>query len=665
MDFDYYSLHDTNQMATSTHVSSPRKHRGWLMAGVFGVVVALSGCSGLPPAPSPRMSEASLALPEQTAPLSVPASSVSAEDAWPESPAQIRGVVIYASPVAQAHWARTAFDGRLNIQLWQTFLRKYKIPFQLITAVEQLEKTRANALILPSAVALSDREKKAIAAFRLNGGSVLATWLTGVQNERGTATGYQFMEDTLGVKVAGDTEKEAKDNFLIAHGSNPITHHLPAGQRIWLDRVKGLYPLRLEGRHTAARIMDWSRKTALDKVSGTVVFDERLEPSGLYSRSVVLGFSEQLWISADAKQMEALVHNALWWVLRLPSAYTAPWPHPHRSAFVLAVDVAGALSDRDLDNARLLEQAGGRATYYVVNETAVKSAERLKQLQSTGHEIAYLGDQYSDFREQPPAVQAQRLDNMLKTMSRHGLAITPHAGFHPPMDSYDRNTEKLLGERAFGYVLGTMEATEARWPMLLNEPRAGTPVPPSGRPNPLNRMLVLPRTQEGPDELVDNCNPEIGLKPFFRELQLSEQMASLSIVPFPGRTELTDAQRMEVFTYIGSRREHKWLTTARQVAQWWHERERVSILLTYADDALRLSVTIAPGPALKHAPAVWVNRPEIGSTLLLTAPRGAPPPPRLVEVDAWRSAVVLDGLAPGQYSWNLRFERASPGPATP
>ncbi|MDZ4187728.1 MAG: hypothetical protein U1D25_06440 [Hydrogenophaga sp.] len=647
-------------MVTAGNTVALFKRHPWLAVAVCWALL-LPGCSAF----KPRQAEPrGFSLPKPLEKTSQPQAMVKPQGAGAGSSAQAFAVVLYASPVAQTYWASTGFDGRLNIQLWQRFLRKYSIPFQLITSVDQLESSSGNTLILPSAVALSQREKKAIARFRAKGGSVLSSWLTGVKNERGIDTGFEFMVDTLGVKVAGNTEKDAKDTFMILHGDSPVTHHLPAGMRIWMDRIKGLYPLRLEGKNTAAHIMDWSRKATLGKVSSLVVFDERLESTGMHSRSIALGYSEQLWVSVNPKLLEAVTHNALQWVMRIPSAYTATWPHPYRSALVTAVDVVDALTDLDMENAKRLEEVGGRATYYVVNEAAAKSAERLLGLQARGHEIAYLGDRYADFRDQPATVQAQRLDNMRRTMAAHGLAITPASGFHPPMDSYDRQTEKLLNERAFGHLLVTLDASEARLPFLFNTPVGSSP---TGQPIPKNlssRMVVLPRTQEGPDELVDNCEPEIGLKPFFREVELSEQMAALTVIPISSKNELTDAQRAEVFNHFGSRREFTWLTTSGQVADWWRLREGVGVRMGLVDQTLRLSIRIESGPAPTQAPAIWINLPEMGSTLQLQA-RGRPiETPRLVAVDAWRTAMLLDRLPPGEYHWDVRFSRSMSGDAS-
>ena len=84
----------------------------------------------------------------------------------------------------------------------------------------------------------------------------MSSWLTGARNENGTEVGYGFMEKVLDVKVVGTTEADVKDYFMFPHGNSLVTHHLPAGTRVWLEHIRGLKPLRLEGRQTAAQIKD-------------------------------------------------------------------------------------------------------------------------------------------------------------------------------------------------------------------------------------------------------------------------------------------------------------------------------------------------------------------------------------------------------------------------
>ena len=560
-------------------------------------------------------------------------------------------VAVYSSPTTKAYFAKTGINNGINVQVWSVFLRKYQIPFQVIAAVDKLETLSSSVLVLPSAVALSEREKQAIMSYRARGGSVLASWKTAERNENGNDMGYSFLEKALDVKVMGTTEADIKDEFMLPHGDSPISHHLPAGTRIWLERVKGFYPLRLEGGQTAAQIKDWSRTPVFGKATSAVIFDERLQASGRTSRSVVFGYPEQLWLSADPRQLEAVAYNAVTWLLRQPAAYITAWPFPYRSAFVMAVDMAGTVSDTDLAYAKLLEEAGGRGTYYVLNETLSKSASRVNRLKAAGHEIAYLGDSYQDFRGQSEEVQKRRLDSMRKVAKDSGVEIASDAGFHAPMDSYDRSTKKLLMTGNFGHLLAAADATEARLPFFA--PTQDGPAPTGGA----KALIVLPRTQSGPEDSVDNCRPEVGLKPFFNELELSEKMAGLVVISLSGKSDLTDAQSAEVFNHLRTRRERVWMATASQVADWWRARELVSVRLEPGIEVPRMLVSIRPGVALKQAATVAVNLPERGATLRLVARGSLEKPPRVVRLDAWRAAVVLDGLAVGDYKWDMYFDR--------
>ena len=573
---------------------------------------------------------------------------VAITSAKPSSP-MVLEVFLYASPATQNYFARGGIDAKVNIQQWEVFLRKYKIPFQVVTSVDKLEKTQPGILLLPSSVALSEREKQAVVSFRAKGGGVLATWLTGVRGEKGEWQGFGFMENALDAKVVGNTEADENDNFMMPNGDSPVTYSLPAGLRIWLERPKDWYSLRFATGNSAAQIMDWSRVFIAGKPTSTIVFDERPQPSGQLSRSVVLGYSERLWLSADPKLLEAIAHNSLMWLLRRPDAYLSAWPYPYKSAFVLAVDSADVISDTDVVFAQSLENAGGRATYYVLSENAAKSADNLKKIRARGHEVDYFGDRFAGFKDQSSAVQGGRLDAMVKGLKSAGVEVAEDAGFHAPMESYDKTTEKLLKERAFGHYIAFMDSTDARLPFFA-------PVE-AGAVKPAKSVVVLPRTQNGPEDSMEEGDPEIGLKTFLSELELSEQMGGLSVVRVPNQSLLTAAQSGEIFKHLKARRDQMWLATSGQIADWWRERERVTARLDSGVTAPQLTVTVKPGPPLQQAATVLINLPESGSTVRLVARGSYEKSPKVASVDAWRAAVVLNGLAAGEYQWYVYFDR--------
>ncbi|NQV71994.1 hypothetical protein HQ496_02640 [bacterium] len=107
---------------------------------------------------------------------------------------------------------------------WREFLIKQSpaIPFEDIRD-DQLENGELDdfeVLILPSSRALSDLQIRQIQEFMQRGGSVLATWTSGVYREDGTWRGWNFIEDTFGVKFEGFVER-GNWNFRIYSDTFP------------------------------------------------------------------------------------------------------------------------------------------------------------------------------------------------------------------------------------------------------------------------------------------------------------------------------------------------------------------------------------------------------------------------------------------------------------
>ena len=100
-----------------------------------------------------------------------------------------------------------------------------------------------------------------------------------------------------------------------------------------------------------------------------------------------------------------------------------------------------------------------------------------------------------------------------------------------------------------------------------------------------------------------------------------------------------------------------WLATSRQVADWWRERERVTARLEAGVTAPQLTVTISGQQLLQRTPTILINLPESGSTVRLVARGNYEKSAKVGSVDAWRVGVLLDGLKPGEYKWDVYFDR--------
>ena len=340
---------------------------------------------------------------DKPAPLRAPASHAGDDMTRKLVPNKLPPVLIYASPTSRAYFAAGGINYQNNIDTWQLALRRLDIPFEVIDSLSRIDKTgfkpAQSLLILPSSIALTEPERRSLARYHDQGGALLASWLCGVRNERGEWLGFGFMESVLATKVVGTTEADNDDSFLIPYGNSPVSHQLPAGFRVWTERVPNWYPLRLASSHLAAHLTDWSRTVKHDKRSGLISYEQRAASSGT-ARSVVLGFPERLWYSADQKAFDALAGDALFWLLREPAVYLSNWPYPYRSGFILSINASDFTEESDDAFARQTEAAGWHGTYYVLSEHAESGKALLGKLAQRGHEIGYFGDRLVGFQNQ-------------------------------------------------------------------------------------------------------------------------------------------------------------------------------------------------------------------------------------------------------------------------
>lgn len=499
-------------------------------------------------------------------------------------------------------------------------------------------------LILPSALALNAQEKRSISQFQQQGGNLLATWLCGVRNENGAWVGFQFMEQVLQTRVVGTTEPDNDDSFLLPYGDSPVSHQLAAGLRVWTERIPNWYPLRLASPHLAAQLTDWSRTLTPKKRAGLISYAQGT-PATRHARSVVLGFPERLWFSADPKALDALASDALFWLMHQPAVYLATWPHPYRSAAILSINASDFTEEQDSAFAAQTEGLGWRATYYVLSERAELAKPILKKLQARGHDIAYFGDRLVGFQNQSANQQGKRLDSMIHEFQEAEIEPSEPTGFRAPLDSLDATTLRLLRQRGIGHVITDQGASEARLPFFsANTPGAKG-----------EAMVLLPRTLSAPEDLLTDNSAALATQNTIYELELADDMASLGILTIPTRSSITPANWGAILQSLKARKDKIWLSTANQVSAWWRERERVKVSLDADVTPALLTVEVNGEGPLQQAPTLLVNLPEPGRTVQLAADGHNAAPPKITPFDNFRAAIVLPKLAPGTYHWYLSF----------
>jgi hypothetical protein len=546
-------------------------------------------------------------------------------------------VLLYSSTSNKAFFEKAGLNVANTIRGWESFLKKYQFSYAQISEVSQLERSSSGLLILPSTVALSAREKQAVVDFRARGGSVLSTWLTGVRDEKGAWHGFDFMEQVLDAKVIGDTSAHKDDNFLLPHGDSPVTNVMLAGERVWLERAKHWLPLKLNGRHIAAQIMDWSRSFDANKNTGAIVFDERPLASQASSRAVSLAYPERLWQTAEPKQLEAIHHNILTWLLRLPNAYKGAWPAGTSSALLVAVDAAEVVSESDMAVAKQMELNGIRATYYTLSDHLAKSSNNLIALQARGHEIAFMGDSFIGFKGQAASVQATRLDKARKLTQELQISVPATPGFHAPTESFDKTTKELLAQRGFGHYIDTMEASEARLPFIAKDG--------SGSIQP----VVFPRTQRGPEDATEEGDVDEGIQSFLSEFSLSTKMGGIAVIRMPTQSLLPTEDWTKVFDGIKQNGQGVWMATASQIANWWRERERVTVGLRGLISQAELMIDISGTETIKEPIVALINLPQIGAIVTVNQNSLIASNVKVIAIDRWRVGVLLKDIPAGSH----------------
>jgi hypothetical protein len=562
-----------------------------------------------------------------------------------------QSVGLYTSLSSQTQLMRFGLDPTSGTRIWENYLRGQKIPFARLRSpadIEQLPPT--SILLLPSVMVMSEAEKLAVLQWRDRGGSVLSTWQTATVTESGSPAGYGFMADVLDVEVKGTTEDAEDDDFLIAHGDTPLSYSLPAGTRLRLGSSANQWPLRMVGKQEAATVMNWARSYSARKPSGLLTYNERQMPSGQLSRTVTLGFAEQNWPTADPKQMGILVGHIFSWLHRQPQAYLGAWPYPYQSALLLAVLAAEELADVDLPMAAEVKAMKGQATYYVHGGNALKAAPVIKKVRALGHTIAYFGDALVGFKDEPEAVQAQRLAEMQQQLQKADLILPGPASFAAPYDSYDQTTRRLLHEQKFDNYLALMDVTESSLPFFASRDASGT-----------SQTVVLPRTLIRPEDALFS-DADSGFENFIGSMKLSARMGALTIVGIPSQTRLIPAQRRSILEEMRALRGQTWIASANQIAQWWRDRDRVSIAFAPHPQGYVLSVTVAQVAANPEPVSIWVTLPRRNSKVRLEALHKGDKLPTVSAVDPWRAAIVLQAPRSGQTEWLLKFdEPAAPG----
>ena len=552
-------------------------------------------------------------------------------------------VLLYTAPQTQAYFKSMGGNYDMLLTPWREYLRQRTWDFKEINDTADLSKHRNGVLILASAVALGDQERRDIQSFQEQGGAVLATWATGTRKGNGDWDGWKFLQD-FGVSVLGEIPANSEANHLILSGESPLSHTLPAGQRVYL--VKTSEPVfRFKAEATVAQSMGWARVVDPERrEEGAAVYAERSPSTG---RVAAFAFAESTWESHPLP-IFPLLDDTIKWLQRDPSATLAAWPQGKRSAQVIEMDTEEGFSNA-LSFANMARAANIPASFYVLSSVAKLNPDLLRIL-ARDFDVGYHGDIHISFKGQTASAQERRLLAMRADLTHVVAQANAWPGFRAPTEGYDATTEQLLQKLGFKYHVADPNRTDGRLPLMARLEGVGAE----------QSLVVLPRTQRDDLNLHwERLTPEETSQALIDDAMHAHQTGALALLSIHSQNfgpEGVLARSMPaLLNYLRSLGPSVWLASGTQVAQWWRNRERVKLSTSFTGKRLELNITVRGDQPVQGA-SIIVYLPYKGGIPAVNSTKIGGTRPTVTKLDDYRAALIFDELKPGNHAFQATFE---------
>lgn len=554
-------------------------------------------------------------------------------------------VYLYASPITEAFFKANGANYQTLKDRWREYLKSYDKTYRQVSRAQLLGGLKPGVLILGSAVLLDDAERLAIRKFASSGGSLFATWGTGVRDGKGRWVGYGFIEDLMDMKVTGQVRSDDNQRFLNTFGESALTWGAPAGFRFFLGQVAEM-PIRVNAPLLAGRYFNWERNPTEKDSNGAIAYTEKAD-----SRRAYLGFSESSWEYDETLQLPNVLDSMMSWLRREVRVYKAAWPDGDLSAQLLEMDSEDKYANavnfaRDLGANRL------RGTFYTLTSVAERFKDTVLQLAQT-HEIGYHGEVHVGFKGKSAEAQAERLKEMSEGMTRivGSRALSKVTGFRAPTESWDATTEQLLRRMGVSHHVVDPSASEGRLP-YFSQSEPGL--------SPEDAIVGLPRTQmDDLNYLARKLTIERASQLIALEFDYLHEAGALGVLSVHSQSYAPDGLMAKLtppyLKRLGEHRSDVWVATGSDIAAWWRARERVQFKPVRGSAKGFTFDVRSPGDV--SGVTFFVTHPGVNHPLKAVRPANASSPePELQRIDALRTAVIFrQALKAGPYAYSLEF----------
>lgn len=557
-------------------------------------------------------------------------------------------IYLYKSKNSESYFASVGGKYDVLVAPWRKHFSDTSTRFSEIGSPQEIAQIARGVLVLPSAVALGDDERREILDFSKRGGNILASWATGSRNAAGEWTGYEFLKNLLSVGVTGEIPAGDPGRFLNLYGETPVSAPQYAGQRLWMGNISET-PLLLKGGQIAGVASNWQRTATPEKNTSLVVFDEAGDERR-HARWVMFGFAETSW-EYQHQDIRNLVSSSLKWLQHEPAVYKANWPYPYRAAQIIEMDTEQGFPTA-LDFAGMMDRYRLPATFYSLTSEALKYPDIVKTL-ARSHEIAYHGDIHIGFRNQPETEQANRIRKMKSDMQGILGDTRSVVGFRAPTEEYDKTTESLLLKADIRHHTADPNRSNRRLPLFSDATHDG----------PERALVVLPRTQRDDinlirDGLLHGADPAAIGKELIDDFNLSTEMGGLGLLSI--HTQNFDASAplplaMPAYlAHVQQRRNKVWVGHANKIADWWRDRERLEYEVSGSAGKLELNVSIKGKEAINGVSLVITN-PQANAVPKIQPLKANTPMPQVQALDAMRTALIFSSMQAGNYGYTVAY----------
>lgn len=552
-------------------------------------------------------------------------------------------ISLYVSPHSRQFFNGNGGNYDTLLTPWRKYFSDKKIRAKEIGTPDDLAKLKPSTLVLPSAVALSDDERREILGFRDRGGSVLLTWATGTRDGTGAWVGGEFIAKLSNARFSGELNGESQAGYLVLNGESVASLRDGAGRRIWLGN-NAERPLRFKSSDVAARFLTPFRATTPDRMDeGAIVFHEANPSVG---RVAAFGFAESSWEHQPA-DIYAVVDDVLTWLRRQPMLLKAAWPDGKQAAQLVEVDTEQEPGDV-LRMSALLKSMNLRGAFYLLGSGAMASPQ-VAQTLKIDHEIGFHGDIAVSFKNQPADMQNLRILSMQVQFKTALTDIGGVTSFRAPAEGYDKTTEVAVQKAGIRQHLSGPHDTELCLPKFA--PIEGTDID--------DGLLRLPRSQRDDMSLLKEINePEALTQALINDFEIMRQSGCLGILSVHSNNlaegGLIQTVLPAYLTHTKKRGDTVWLTSPQMVDRWWRDRERLRVAVRSSGARFEFDVSVGGKNPVQGGTFV-VLLPKKGILPTVTGVKPGMPQPKVMAIDDYRASIVFGNLPPGNYFYQANF----------